>query len=368
MDNLVELIQALEFFDWLRVHEPTIRIPGNISSKRLKKLVLEFCKEEGYLNGRMLSEEVNRWLMGKGPVQIIDQIAEYLKSSSRSRLSSCQFNQHNPFDRYGAVRFHALFLFRASDCLRNSIEKEHWLDLHELTGDDLDIYFTKNDLKERTTGYKVINGLKKLKLSVDILPALLLWEDHIEINTIIPLEGLDPGSVIRVMEEIVQTIEEGCTIETISQRGESCSIELRKAREDEIRTKKGDNTIYNNYGSGCIVGSHGNSKNVMVNVNNNENLLNKMLTPDDIIVIKDLKNALMTKEIEEIEESKRIEGALYLAKIAKATNKEGQEENLAGWNRWLGSLGERGQKALSVLANTMTIAIPIATLLGIYPS
>ena len=82
-DNLIELIQALEFFYWLRVHEPTIRIPSSISSKRLKKLVLEFCKEERYFNGRMLSEEVNRWLMDKDPVQIIDQIAEYLKSNSR---------------------------------------------------------------------------------------------------------------------------------------------------------------------------------------------------------------------------------------------------------------------------------------------
>lgn len=362
IENLKELTQAIEFLDWLRVNKPTIRIPGSISSKRLKKLVLEFCKEKGYPNGKMLSEEVNRWLMGNGPVQIINQVAEYLKLNY-------QFNQHNPFDRYGAVRFHALFLFRASDCLRNSIEKEHWLDLHELTGDYLDIYFTKKDLKEWTNGYKVINEVTKLKLSVDILPTLLLWEDHIEVNTIIPLEGLDPDSVIKMVEEIVQAIKEGRTIEAISQRGKSRSIELQKESQDEIVIQGGGNVNYVNNGN--LTGNLGPDCHCTGNVviqSFKETQLEKMLTPDDIVVIKDLKKALMAKEITEIEESKRIEGALYLAKIAEAKNKEDQEENLVGWKKWLGSLGERGQTALSVLANTMTIAIPIAALLGIYPS
>lgn len=369
IENLKELTQALQFLDWLRVNEPTIRIPSSISSKRLKRLVLEFCKEEGYSNGKMLSEEVNRWLMGKGPVQIIDHIAEYLTLNNQSSLSSCRFNQHNPFDRYGAVRFHAIFLLRASDYLQSSIEKEHWFDLHELTGDYLDIYFTKKDLKERTTGYKVINGLMKLKLSVDILPALLLWENHIEVNTVIPLKGLDPDSVIKVMEEIVQAIKEECTIETISHRGEFRSIELQRKRKDEIVIQGGGSVNYVNNGN--ITGNLGPNGYFAGNIviqNAKETQLEKMLTPNDIAVIKDIKNALMAKEIEGIEDSERIQGALYLAKIAEAKNKENQEENLAGWKEWLGSLGECGQKALSVLANTMTITIPIATLLGIYPS
>ena len=64
INSSANLARALEFLDWLRQYNPNIRIPGNIPSSKLQELVLEFCKERGYSNGKLLSKEINKWLMG----------------------------------------------------------------------------------------------------------------------------------------------------------------------------------------------------------------------------------------------------------------------------------------------------------------
>jgi hypothetical protein len=363
-----DLARALEFLGWLRLYDPNIRIPGSIPSIKLQELVLEFCKEKGYSNGKSLSNEINKWLMGKGPFGILLPIYKFLEKINWQKSLDWEYEEYNPFDRYNSVKFHALFLFMSSNNFQSSMEA-HWRDLNYLTGDDLEIYFSQEDLKRRVSGYKITNALSHLQLRVDILPALLLWEDRLETNTMISLQGLDPERVVEVMKTIVQAIRDGCTLKVITERGEHCSRELKKELEDKSLAREGSikmTHIYTFNGEihNSIIGPGKNSKNKIVN----EILLDRMLTPEEVCMINEIKDALEDMDIEGIEEKERHTGASHLSNVAEAKNKKDQEESLAGWKKWLDSLGERGQKALSVLANTMTIAIPIATLLGIYPS
>lgn len=299
-------------------------------------------------------------------------IFEFLRKNEGSELLDRLYEENNPFDRYGSVKFHALFLFESSNNFQSSMEA-HWLDLNYLTGNDLDVYFSEEDLSKRASGYKITNALSHLKLKVDILPALLLWEGRLNTYTMISLQGLDPKRVVEVMKTIVQAIRDGCPIEIIKKRGESRSIELRNERKNEVLIRKGGIKSMSKikiYGDaiGSNIGSSGDIIGSTAIKGGREKKLEKMLTPEDVTIIKNIRDTLKDNEIEGIKYSERIEGVLCLAELADAENKYRQEQKLAKWEKWLDSLAERSQNIISFLANTVTITVPIATLLGIYPS
>ena len=83
-------------------------------------------------------------------------------------------------------------------------------------------------------------------------------------------------------------------------------------------------------------------------------------------VIEKLAQTLASQQIEGIELTERLGGAAHLAALADAT-KSGrpQDEPLAGWTSWKDGLGARAQSVLTLLANVVTIAAPIAKLLGL---
>jgi negative regulator of sigma E activity len=90
------------------------------------------------------------------------------------------------------------------------------------------------------------------------------------------------------------------------------------------------------------------------------------LTPADASVVAKLAEALAAEQIEGISLTVRLEGAKHLAALAESA-KAGAvlDESLAGWRKWMSNLGERAGAVLSVLANVVTIANPVARLLGL---
>ena len=90
------------------------------------------------------------------------------------------------------------------------------------------------------------------------------------------------------------------------------------------------------------------------------------LTTADASVVAELAAVLASREIEGINLTARLEGAKYLAALAEGAQ-AGQvlDEPLAGWKKWMSSLGERAGAVLSVLADIVTVASPVARLLGL---
>lgn len=234
MESPENLGQALEFVNWLRQREPNLTVPGNIPSKEIEGLAQQFCEEQGYSNGKSFSKEVRQWLSGSGSDRIINRIADFLGLRKSRRLSNGRPVSRNYFDRYGSIRFHGLFLFLEAGNFPEFIEGR-WRDLHHLTGDELDIYYSQKDLTERVSGYEIVNELRSLQVRVDALPALLLWENLLESNVTISLQGLDHDEVFNVLQAVVQAIHDGCSLAEIATRGEECS--------DGLRDKKGPKFI-----------------------------------------------------------------------------------------------------------------------------
>ena len=375
MESPENLAQALEFINWLRQREPELKLPGNIPAIEFEGMALQFCEERGYSNGKSFSREAQRWLTGAGSERIIDRIARFLGLDRRYRSAKGQPAPRNPLDRYGSVRFHAMFLFLSSGDFPRFIEA-NWRDLHHLTGDDLDIYFSQKDLSERTSGYEIVKELRSLQLRVDALPAMLLWENQLETSGTIPLHGLDHGQIVDVVKTVVQAIRDGCSLSDVVQHGAMHVLELQRTIDRGIVVQSGAALLINNggvmrdvYKNEGVVGAIGPNAVARDNVflQDARKILSEItLTSKDAAVITQLAEALASRQVEGLELTERIEGARHLAALADAA-KEGrpQEESLAGWKRWISSLGGRAQNVLAVLANVATIANPIAKLLGL---
>jgi hypothetical protein len=376
------LAQAIEFIDWLRQHEPELIVPGSIPAQELERLALQFCEDNGYSNGRTFSHQARRWLSGSGSDTVIRRIAGLLGLHPRPRLPDGHPEPKNPLDRYGSVRFHGLFLFLQSGDFPSFISN-NWRDLHHLTGDDLDIYFSQNDLTDRTSGHAIRDQFRSLRLRVDALPALLIWEDELEAGTTISLQELSHSQIIEVMQSVVQAIQEGGTLSDITSRGTDHASGLRQERSGsrigsliidggQVRIAAWgdvvmkDKVMRDKYENKGIAGAMGPGSNVHDSVFvQGAGSSEIVITREGAVVISELATLLATHEIELVKQAERLKGAAYLAALADAAT-EGREQgdSLANWRTWLKDLGNRASAVIQFLANATTIAAPIAKLLG----
>lgn len=375
MESSKHLPQTLTFLDWLRRREPNLRIQGSIPASEFATLALQFCEELGYSNGQSFSQEARQWLGGGGTTRIIDRITKFLSIDCRSRSTKRDKRPRNPLDRYGAVRFHGLFLFLSSDDFPAFIDR-HWRDLHHLTGDDLDIYFSQKDLGERTSGYEIVTKLKSVSLRVDSIPALLLWEDVLEEGAVVPLHTLDHLQVVEVVKTVVQAIRDECTLNDVRARGTAKASELQHANRQAVLVESRGPLFINNggvmggiYCNRGVVGAMGENPVAHDNVfvQDARKVLSEVpLTAADAPVVLELAEILASSQVQGVTLAARLEGAKHLAALAESA-KAGQvlDEPLAGWKKWMSSLGERTSAVLSVLADIVTVTSPVARVLGL---
>ena len=376
MESPENLAQALDFMGWLQRREPELSLPGSIPSGEIEGLALQFCEDRGYPNGRSFAREARKWLSGSGSERILSRIARFLGLDRRARMPDGRPNPHNLLDRYGAVRFHGLFLFLSSGDFPGFLES-HWRDLHHLTGEVLDIYFSQSDLRDRTSGYEIANELRSIEINVDALPALLLWEDELEAATTIPLQELGHTEVVEVVKAVVQAICNDASLAEATRRGAERSRELRKAGKPGIVVQTGASLVINNGGVvgkryeniGGVVGAMGDRNVVHDNVflQDAKKVLSEItLSADDGAMIAKLAEGLATAQLEQLQLTERMEGARQLAAVAEAATKGRQPAKpVAEWRMWLKGLGDRAEPVLSMLANVAAVATPIAKLLGL---
>jgi hypothetical protein len=367
--------QTLEFLNWLRQKEPDLRVQGSIPTSQFATLALRFCEEQGYPNGQSFSQEAAKWLGGGGSPRVIDRVARFLNLSWRSSGSKGSSGPRNPLDRYGAVRFHALFLFLSSGDFPAFVDT-HWRDLNHLTGDDLDIYFSQKDLGDRTSAYEIVEELRTVSLRVDSIPALLLWEDVLGNGVAVPLRALEHSQVVEVVQTVVQAIRDGCVLKEVAARGASKATVLRESQREAVTVASGALLIINN---GGVMGNNYENKGVAgamgdyavahdnVFIQDARKVLSEVtLTPEDASTFADLARALVAKQIDGIDYAVQLEGATHLATLAESAE-AGRvlDEPVAGWRKWISNLGKRSGDVLSVLADAATIASPVAKLLGL---
>jgi actin-like ATPase involved in cell morphogenesis len=371
----VDLGQTLEFINWLRSREPELLLPGSVPARQVEELALTFCEDRGYANAKSFAKNARRWLSGNAPPKLLDRISRMLQRDAGYRMTRETASGRNLLDRYGSVKFHGLFLLLSSSDLPGFLQM-HWRDLHHLTRDQFDIYYSQSDLRERTSGYEIANELKCLQIRADSLPALLIWGERLEDAKTVPLYGLENEAIVKVVAAMVQEIRESSELSIVVRRGAERAAELRTRNSEGLTVQSGASLVisnggivgsnYENRGIVGAMGDHAVAHDLVLVQDAHSALAEAGVNASDGQAIVELARQLAALHSEQVQLKECLEGATYLTAMADdLMNGISPAEHLANWKLWVKKLGNRSQIILSLLADSITLASPIAKLLGL---
>jgi hypothetical protein len=121
---------------------------------------------------------------------------------------------HDPVERYKMVKYHAVFLFMAKD---NPIAflRKYAKDLHHLTANYLDIYYSEDMNELASSGYEIAEQLAPLKVEPENMPSMALWGAKLSDGVLIPLQSIEGDDIFKVVQIVVQSIKDGYSFDTI---------------------------------------------------------------------------------------------------------------------------------------------------------
>lgn len=104
--------------------------------------------------------------------------------------------------------------------------EKRWYDLHYLSGDYLDIYYSKADYGR--SGYEITQKMSYIPESLKTkAPLIILWENDLNKSCGIDISRLDNAAIFEVIRLIVNLIREGKSLKTIVQEANQMCKELR---------------------------------------------------------------------------------------------------------------------------------------------
>lgn len=134
--------------------------------------------------------------------------------------------------------------------------ENRWYDLHYLSGDYLDIYYSKTDYGK--SGYQIANQMSLIPNSLKTkAPIIVLWENHLEDAQGIDISRLDNIAMFEVIRCIVNSIRDGQNIDQIVKEANQMSKKLRDEQRPVNRNTLtiGGNAVVN--GPVAVVNDHG---------------------------------------------------------------------------------------------------------------
>ena len=140
------------------------------------------------------------------------------------------------YDRYSNVKipFRCFFLPLASNSegFKNFIN-ENWLDLHEMSSDYLDIFYSEEDFGN--SGYTIKKNMRTLSKDLpEKLPCLVIWQDSLQHAQAIDIEGLLDSELVSLIAKIVDLIKTDNSLNQIV-------VEARKMANDFNQKHVDDN-------------------------------------------------------------------------------------------------------------------------------
>ena len=119
------------------------------------------------------------------------------------------FNKGKNFniERINIPKLHGMILFPKNERIDDFLNI-YWQDIHYMTRDSMDIYYTEEDFKNNKSCYEKIDDLPYMVDRKNMYPAILVWHKFGDIVENIELVGLDHKDIFYVLQFIVKTIEE----------------------------------------------------------------------------------------------------------------------------------------------------------------
>lgn len=326
-----DLSRTIEFFNWLIENFPKVNITSNIPSTKLNELIDKFCEDSSYSDISTFKKQVEKIFRGDLDDNLLYKVKKWFKGRGKQEAYS-----KNPFNRYNQMEFHGVFLFSnfGSTDLIKFID-ESWQDLNSLTGDLIDIYYSKEDLRKRN-GFDILKDFKSLNnIKLTDLPSFIIWDNVLKNALAIPLSDLNNKQILMSIQQIVQAIKDNKELKEVADTGmDFINEQLDRKIPKQIQYIMGDNFEFNN------------SQNfTFVNKSNVENSFNKVKEQFDE------ETASVIKQIAEIvEKSKKSEAVELFEAFNEEINKPEPKKTLlkAFWS---------GLSAiLPVLSTTASIA------------
>ncbi|RDI41665.1 hypothetical protein [Falsibacillus pallidus] len=134
-------------------------------------------------------------------------------------------------ERLGQTKAHGLILFPKHLNL-SSFLQIYWDDIHHMTQDYLDIYYTEEDLKTNISGYKRLKNLSEIYNKFITLPALFVWEKFG--TEVYPLEliGLEHKEVYQILEFFTAEISKGTAFVNAKENTNQQIIKLNERKKN----------------------------------------------------------------------------------------------------------------------------------------
>ncbi len=207
-----ESSKTIEFFNWIIRKYPQLNIASDIPYIKIEELIDQFCEERSYSDIKSFKKQVERIFKGDLDNNLLNKIRWVLGGNVK--------NQKNPFDRYNRMNFHGIFLFPnfGSTDLIEFIDAS-WQDLNSLTGEWIDIYYSKEDIKKRN-GFDILKDFTSFNnIKLTDLPAFIIWDKSLNNALALPLRKLNNNQILLTIQQVVQSIKEGSDLQSVAKAG-----------------------------------------------------------------------------------------------------------------------------------------------------
>lgn len=360
-----DLVQGITFIDWVKKKEPKVNLLGSIPVEKSEEWVREFCKERGYTNIPQFTREIRKLLNNEDTLsRALRRVKTYLNRKSPEYLQE----RNDLLERYESVSMHGMFVFDPKQNIRGFIEN-NWRQFNWILGENFDVYYSLDDLKARTG--QSFEQYNYFDLNLEDLPVLILWEDSLNETTVFPFCGLDEHDDIAELFKniIVAGVKKNESLSDILDRAtmwKNHRIEERRLEKGGIKEVTVNNISGNsivNQGEGKIIFK----ENVYQQQNLEKNEVNAF-NEQDIKSLKEFVHKLKNLESEYLSEELALNGAATLSAIIKATEEKNEDERIkkiSELKSWRNSIGEKGIKALALIADVVTVTVPTMQLLGL---
>lgn len=334
-----DLSRTIEFFNWLIEHFPKVNITSDIPSTKLNELIDKFCEDSSYSDISTFKKQVEKIFRGDLADNLLYKVKKWFKGRGKQVAYS-----KNPFDRYNQMKFHGMFLFPnfGSNDLIKFID-ESWQDLNSLTGDLIDIYYSKEDIRKRN-GFDILKDFKSFNnIKLTDLPSFIIWDSMLKNALAIPLSDLNNKQILISIQHIVQAIKDNKGLKEVADIGmDFINEQLDRKIPKQIQYIMGDNFEFNNAQNFTFV-----------NKSNVENSFNKLKDQFDE------ETASVIRQIAEIvEKSKKSEAVELFEAFNEEVNRPEPKKTL------LKTFWSELSAILPVLSTTASIAEKVIKLIN----
>lgn len=229
---------------------------------------------------------------------------------------------------------------------KDLIEK-HWADLHHLSGNYLDIYYT--DVDYGKSGYEIMRRMNfipdRLKTKA---PVIVIWDTDLSKAQGIDISRLNNADIFEVIRGVVNSIQNKYELDKVVKKANQMSIKLREEHR-AVRYATTNNTINN---SGTITGN-------VVAVNYGTMSVNKEEINSDKLVEEIEKAKKIIESFEYISETQKQRLSAIMNETRVAVESKSDEKQQVSKKSFkdaicfMGNVGGKLISALSGLANLL---------------